>query len=133
MEQQREARHPSEEPPRDPLGHARAHRTRLGAVPHPETFVFVGAGDVPSDASTLWRSHMKQILARAGLPPEIRIHDLRHGSASVLADAGAPPSVLKDRLGHHSTSTAARRPSGRQLRRWRACCPALDHPQSVDR
>ena len=80
----------------------RAHRTALGAVPHPEALVFATKTGKPPHPSTLTRSHLKPILRRAGLPSETRIHDLRHGSASVLADAGTPLNVLKERLGHHS-------------------------------
>ena len=80
----------------------RAHRTALGAVPHPEALVFATETGKPPHPSTLTRGHLKRILRRAELPPETRIHDLRHGSASVLADAGTPLNVLKERLGHHS-------------------------------
>jgi integrase len=80
----------------------RVHRAALGAVPHPESLVFATATGRPPHPSTLTRNHLKPILRRAGLPPETRIHDLRHGSASVLADAGTPLNVLKERLGHHS-------------------------------
>lgn len=39
------------------------------------------------------------LAARAGLPP-IRLHDLRHGAATMLLAAGTPPKVISEILGH---------------------------------
>ncbi len=39
------------------------------------------------------------LAARAGLPP-IRLHDLRHGAATMLLAAGSPPKVISELLGH---------------------------------
>jgi len=36
---------------------------------------------------------------RAGLPP-VRLHDLRHGAATMLLTARQPPKVISDMLGH---------------------------------
>jgi len=44
-----------------------------------------------------------QIVARAGLRP-IRLHDLRHGQASLMLAAGVPMAVVSKRLGHSSLS-----------------------------
>src|SRR4051794_11896349 len=46
--------------------------------------------------------------ARAGVPP-VRLHDLRHGAASVAHEAGADLKTLQDLLGH--SSLAARMPA----------------------
>jgi integrase len=40
-----------------------------------------------------------QLAADAGLPPE-RLHDLRHGAASVMLAAGVPLKVVSATLGH---------------------------------
>ena len=80
----------------------RRHRAQRGAVPLPDTFVFHGPEGKPLVPSTLRRQHLKPLLQRAGLPPETRIHDLRHGNASLLANRGTPLNVLTARLGHHS-------------------------------
>ena len=51
----------------------------------------------PNYATTRFR-----ILARrAGLPP-VRLHDLRHGAASLAHEAGADLKTLQDLLGHSS-------------------------------
>jgi len=47
-----------------------------------------------------------QLTARAGVP-RIRLHDVRHTSASVALAAGVPIKVVSDRLGHSSTAITA--------------------------
>jgi integrase len=37
-----------------------------------------------------------------GLPPVIRLHDLRHTHATLLLAAGEPVKVVSERLGHAS-------------------------------
>lgn len=46
----------------------------------------------------------KQALSEAGLPHEIRVHDLRHGMATRWLAAGVNPNVVKERLGHSSVA-----------------------------
>jgi integrase len=41
-------------------------------------------------------------LARAGLPEQIRFHDLRHTCASLLIAQGAHPKAIQAHLGHSS-------------------------------
>ena len=43
--------------------------------------------------------HFQELLRRAGLPT-MRLHDLRHGAASLLVDAGAHPRVAQELLRH---------------------------------
>lgn len=43
--------------------------------------------------------HFQMLLRRAGLPP-MRLHDMRHGAASLLVDAGAHPRVAQELLRH---------------------------------
>ncbi|MEU8660754.1 tyrosine-type recombinase/integrase [Actinoplanes philippinensis] len=49
----------------------------------------------PSYATTRFR----KLTDRAGLPP-VRLHDLRHGAASLAHEAGADLKTLQDLLGH---------------------------------
>jgi integrase len=44
-------------------------------------------------------------VARLGLP-KIRLHDLRHGAATLMLASGANPKTVSERLGHASTSFA---------------------------
>ena len=44
-------------------------------------------------------------LARAGLPQEVRLYDLRHATASVLLMRGVPATRVAERLGHMPSMT----------------------------
>ncbi|MEU0490809.1 site-specific integrase [Nocardiopsis sp. NPDC006139] len=46
----------------------------------------------------------RELTARAGLPP-IRLHDLRHGAATLLLAAGTHVKVVQETLGHSRVST----------------------------
>jgi integrase len=46
---------------------------------------------------------LKVALRRAGLP-QIRVHDLRHTTATVLLEAGAHPKLVQDLLGHSTVA-----------------------------
>jgi integrase len=48
----------------------------------------------------------RKLVRRSGLPP-IRLHDLRHGAATLALDAGVDIKVVQEQLGH-STSTLTR-------------------------
>jgi hypothetical protein len=50
--------------------------------------------------------HFTRLVTRADLPP-IRLHDLRHGAASLAHEAGADLKTLQDLLGHASIVTTA--------------------------
>ena len=52
------------------------------------------------EAECLYRRFVK-LAAENGLPP-IRLHDLRHGAASLALQAGVDLKVVSDRLGHSS-------------------------------
>ena len=43
--------------------------------------------------------HFATVVSRLGLPP-VRLHDLRHGAATMLLAAGQPPKVISEMLGH---------------------------------
>ena len=59
------------------------------------------------DASQVHRI-VKAAAARAGLPPEVSAHWLRHAHASHALDRGAPISLVKTTLGHASVATTDR-------------------------
>jgi integrase len=46
---------------------------------------------------------LKVALTRAELPP-IRVHDLRHTTATILLEAGAHPKLVQDLLGHSTVA-----------------------------
>lgn len=61
-----------------------------------------GAGIHPDVVSR----QFKQLVREAGLPP-IRLHDLRHGAASIALHSGVDLKVVSDMLGHSSTTVTA--------------------------
>jgi integrase len=44
-----------------------------------------------------------RLVASAGLP-KVRLHDLRHTSASLMLAGGVHPKIVSERLGHSSIS-----------------------------
>lgn len=78
----------------------------IEAMPPPaEThdLLFRRADGMPIDQSTD-RKEWKAILAAAGLPP-VRLHDARHGVATLLLEAGVDLHVIQTILGHSSVLT----------------------------
>jgi integrase len=84
----------------------RSHRTsqkelRLAHGPDftDEGWVFTREDGRPLSLS-LVRQRFKSLLKRAGLPPEVRLYDLRGTAATLLLDAGVHPKVASEMLGH---------------------------------
>jgi integrase len=46
----------------------------------------------------------RHILAKAGLPLELRIHDLRHSAATIFLSMGIHPKIVQELLGHSQIS-----------------------------
>jgi integrase len=93
----------------------RAHRSRQrnhGDHRHAAGKIWIDSGYVftrkdgqpinPNYATTRFR----KLTERAGLPP-VRLHDLRHGAASLAHEAGADLKTLQDLLGHSSIVVTA--------------------------
>ena len=62
--------------------------------------MFTGADGGPLSPEYLTRTFGK-LIKETGLPP-VRLHDLRHGAASLALAAGADLKVIADQLGHCS-------------------------------
>jgi len=85
----------------------RAHRSRqlaeraaAGEGYLDSGYIFTRAGGDPMAPD--WLScYFRQLNTASGLPP-IRLHDLRHGAASLALAAGADLKVVQDMLGHSS-------------------------------
>jgi len=78
----------------------RARRIAAGKIWHDSGYVFVrpdGSPIHPGYASCRFRLLVSQV----DVPP-IRLHDLRHGAASIAHEAGADLKTLQDLLGHSS-------------------------------
>lgn len=88
----------------------KAHRKRvledrmllgLGA-PDAEALVFTAPDGAPVNPES-FSDHFARLVKSAGLPV-IRLHDLRHGHASLALAAGVHPKVVSERLGHSSVA-----------------------------
>jgi integrase len=66
----------------------------------PSGYVFTAADGGPLSPEYLTRTFGK-LIKETGLPP-VRLHDLRHGAASLALAAGADLKVIADQLGHCS-------------------------------
>jgi integrase len=61
-------------------------------------YIFTIDGN-PLDGQAV-RRHFRRLLATASLPTATRLHDLRHGHASLLLAQNVHPKVVAERLGH---------------------------------
>ncbi|MGN9779660.1 site-specific integrase [Micromonospora sp. H33] len=68
-------------------------------------YVFARADGLPINPNYA-TTRFRKLVQRAGLPP-VRLHDLRHGAASLAHEAGADLKTLQDLLGHSSNVTTA--------------------------
>ena len=90
----------------------RAHRARqrrefefLCLDPEAATAVFTGADGQAVHPDYVTR-HFGRLVRAAGLPP-IRVHDLRHGAATLALASGVPLKVVQEMLGHSSITITA--------------------------
>ncbi|MFG2058514.1 tyrosine-type recombinase/integrase [Micromonospora sp. NPDC048930] len=72
---------------------------------HDSGYVFIRPDGRPLHPEYATR-HFTRLIKRADLPP-IRLHDLRHGAASLAHEAGADLKTVQDLLGHASIVTTA--------------------------
>jgi integrase len=81
--------------------HSRCPPSRAGLC-------FPSPGGGPLDLDTFRARVFKPALARAGLPADVRIHDLRHTSASLYLQSGATLRVVMEIHGWRQLQTALR-------------------------
>ena len=87
--------------------HARKAQQRIAAGPAwPHTGLFFVRPDGRPWNPNSVSQRFRRLTRRAGLPP-IRLHDLRHGAATLALAAGVDVKVVQEQLGH-STSTLTR-------------------------
>jgi hypothetical protein len=82
------------------LRRLREQRIAAGARVEPATFLFPGYGDRPVDPDRLTKL-FRRLNTASGLPP-VRLHDLRHGAASLALAAGNDLKFVQALLGHAS-------------------------------
>lgn len=71
--------------------------------------VFAQVNGHPLDAVGLTRRTHRRLLRKAGLPKEIRFHDLRHTFVSRALAAGANPRAVSEVVGHFDAGFTLRR------------------------
>lgn len=64
--------------------------------------VFTSPQGAPLRHNAFYRRQFKPAVAAAGLPSELRFHDLRHTCAALLIAQGAHPRAIMERLGYSS-------------------------------
>jgi integrase len=86
--------------------HARQgeERLKLGDAWTDLDLVFPNAVRHLYEPSNFARRQVKPLLRRAGFPPEIRFHNLRHTAATLLLGHGINPKVVSEMLGHANIS-----------------------------
>ena len=65
-------------------------------------FVFTSPRGVRVLHNNFYRREFKEAVTAAGLPSELRFHDLRHTCAALLIGQGAHARAIKEHLGHSS-------------------------------
>lgn len=69
------------------------------------SFVFTDVDGAVLRGARFRRRYWKPAVEAAGLPSDLRFHDLRHTCASILIAEGAHPKEIQARLGHSSIRT----------------------------
>jgi integrase len=68
----------------------------------PEALVFTVSNGAPMRNSNFSSNVWKPAVDAAGLPAELRVHDLRHTAVAILISQGVHPEAIKRFLGHSS-------------------------------
>ena len=86
----------------------RRHRTRLGKLPTRDLVVFTSPEGGWLRRSNFHRRVWRPLKAKAQLPANLRLHDLRHACASLLLASGQDVPTVAATLGHSSSAVTMR-------------------------
>jgi site-specific recombinase XerD len=78
------------------------HIARHSDPQDPEALVFTSAWGRQLHANAFRRHVLKPALKKAGMPAQVRTHDLRHTAAAICISAGVHPKKIQEMLGHSS-------------------------------
>jgi integrase len=70
----------------------------------PDAFVFPGRDGDPMRLANFRHNRWKPALVRIGISDSLRIHDMRHTTASLLINQRLHPKIVQEHLGHQSIS-----------------------------
>ena len=91
----------------------RWHRTRqeaekiaAGSAYTEHGFVFADFHGEPLQGTAVYKYHWQRTLKRLGLPL-VRLHELRHSTATLWLEAGLPLRLVQELLGHASMAITA--------------------------
>lgn len=87
---------------RDDLASYLAGRAADGVPVGPDDYVFTAPRGGPLRRDLLFKRMVRPAIEKCGLPPDLRLHDLRHSCAAILIELGAHPKAIQERLGHSS-------------------------------
>lgn len=107
-----------------------AHRVHLGELYTDNDMVFATPTGEPLPPNTL-ASRFRRLTAKAGVP-KIRIHDLRHTSATLMLANNVHPKIVQERLGHADVSMTLNRYSHVTMDMQREAADQLDTLLAVD-
>ena len=82
--------------------HQAEERLHRGRAWQNHGLVFTNEIGDPLERQNILNRHFRPLLKAAGLPPTMRLYDLRHSAATMLLEAGVHPKVASERLGHAS-------------------------------
>lgn len=75
-------------------------REKLGKPWRDHGLVFCSQVGTPLNRNNIHTRSFKPLVARAGLPPTLRFHDLRHTFATLMLKGGEHPKVVQEMMGH---------------------------------
>jgi integrase len=84
----------------------KAQRLAVGECWEEQDLVFTTGIGGPMRGNHLLQRHFEPLCKRLGLP-RIRLHDLRHTTATLMLSAGVPTEVISRTLGHSSSSVTS--------------------------
>jgi integrase len=75
-------------------------REKLGKPWRDHGLVFCSQVGTPLNRNNVHTRSFKPLVERAGLPPTLRFHDLRHTFATLMLKGGEHPKVVQEMMGH---------------------------------